>query len=111
MGLENNFHCIQHHGGGGSMGLSKNQRGGSDPDQVEQVERILSEQQSEKEKELPESITNNWFSRQEPKVKIALIIAVAVLCGEAIYIYFSPFQTCMREGGDPITCSFGPRYR
>jgi len=91
------------------MGLPRSQRGGSDPDQVEAVETILAERPPEKEP--PASITNNWFSRLEPKVKIALIIAVAVLCGEAIYIYFSPFQTCMRELEDPITCSFGLRHR
>lgn len=34
-------------------------------------------------------------------VKIALILAVTVILAEAIWIYFSPFQACVRSmGGD-----------
>jgi hypothetical protein len=34
------------------------------------------------------------------KVKIALIAAAAVISCVAIYVYFSPYQSCAREIGE-----------
>ena len=33
-----------------------------------------------------------------PQVKAALIIAGAIIVGISLWIFFSPFQTCMRAG-------------
>ena len=41
-----------------------------------------------------------------PQVKAALIIAGAIIVGISLWIFFSPFQTCMRaEGGGAIGCT------
>ncbi len=38
------------------------------------------------------------------KVKIALVIALAAVVCVCLYIYFSPFQTCLREGNTALLC-------
>ena len=41
-----------------------------------------------------------------PQVKAALIIAGAIIIATALWIYFSPFQTCMRlEHGTFVGCA------
>lgn len=38
------------------------------------------------------------------KVKVALIIAATLIICEGIWIFFSPFQNCMRQAEDAIAC-------
>ncbi len=39
------------------------------------------------------------------KVKVALIIAVAAVICVALYMYFSPYQTCMRQVDSAVVCA------
>ncbi len=41
------------------------------------------------------------------KIKIVLILVVGALIGEGIYIYFSPYQSCVRAGRNEIVCAHG----
>jgi hypothetical protein len=38
----------------------------------------------------------------DPQITAALIIAAAILVATALWIYFSPFQTCVRTGGTTL---------
>ena len=39
------------------------------------------------------------------QIKAAVIIAAAILAATLLYLYFSPFQACMRETGSATTCA------
>jgi hypothetical protein len=40
-------------------------------------------------------------------VKIALIAAGTFLVALCIWIYFSPYHSCVRDGGIPMVCAHG----
>lgn len=79
--------------------------------QNEQSHQMGVAQKAEQQEDRHKPTTGNWFSRQESNVRIALIFARVVLAFEGIYIYFSPFQACMREGDGSLLRSFGIRHR
>lgn len=37
-------------------------------------------------------------------VKVALIIALAVIIATSLLIYFSPYHSCVRSGAIPLRC-------
>lgn len=41
------------------------------------------------------------------KVKIALIIGIAAVVCVGMYMYFSPYQSCVRGGENPVFCEHG----
>jgi len=50
---------------------------------------------------------SGWIVRLDNNIKIAFIVVLAMLIGEGIFIYFSPYHSCMREADDPIRCAHG----
>ena len=38
-------------------------------------------------------------------VKAAIILAIAIICSVALWVYFSPYHTCVRSGGNELSCA------
>lgn len=39
------------------------------------------------------------------QIKMAVIIAVAIVFATGLYLYFSPFQSCVREAESAFLCA------
>lgn len=53
------------------------------------------------------AIKQKWWSAMNDKVKIALIIGGAAIICVGLWIYFSPYHSCVRGGEAPILCAHG----
>lgn len=58
------------------------------------------------------ALTRKKWGAMNGNVKIALIIAVAMIICVGLWIYFSPYHSCVRAGDPPFLCAggrWGPR--